>query len=110
MYSHFQLAQHGEDLTGVWETGKQKIPMTGSFDGNRLFKLTLKSPDGKEVTFSGYEESFGDMVGVIDDGKTRTAFTAAHRKKLKFSDVAPSLGVPGLPAGGSSGANATGTH
>jgi len=96
VYSHFDLRQTGNDLSGMWlRDGKTKLPLTGTFDG-RLFKFALKDAAGKEYTMSGYEENFGDMVGILDDGKSRVAFTASHRKKLKFSDQAPGIGLPGV--------------
>jgi outer membrane protein assembly factor BamB len=83
IYSHFALAQKGDQLSGTWNRdGSPKIAFTGTFDG-RLFKLN--ATDGKTTwTFSGYAENFSDMVGLLQtaDPKDRgTPFTASHRKK-----------------------------
>jgi hypothetical protein len=84
-YQHFSIVQSGSTLTGYWEHDAKKIktPITGNFDG-RLIQIVATEPAGN-VTFSGYVESFGDMVGLMrmtpaDPG---IAFTAQHRKKEK---------------------------
>ena len=83
IYSHFVLAQKGDQITGTWtRENNQKIPFTGTFDG-RLFKLG--AADGKTTwTFSGYAENNSDMVGLLvtaDPKDKGTPFTASHRKK-----------------------------
>ncbi|MGH7660272.1 MAG: hypothetical protein ACRENA_05050 [Vulcanimicrobiaceae bacterium] len=99
-YAHWilqQSGQSGSDVTGVWDQGgkpAKKVPITGTFDG-RLFKFTAK--DGtKEFTFSGYVENFSDIVGMANDGKTDTAFTAQHRKKEHPLDYINPVGIPGV--------------
>jgi hypothetical protein len=87
-YSHFNITSTGADLTGYWMTGGKntKYPLTGNFDG-RLISISIKMPGDKLTTFSGYVETFGDMVGLqrTSDTDPGTAFTAQHRKKLKGS-------------------------
>jgi outer membrane protein assembly factor BamB len=83
IYSHFRLAQKGDQITGTWtRENNQNVPFTGTFDG-RLFKLS--AADGKSTwTFSGYAENNSDMVGLLQtaDPKDKgTPFTASHRKK-----------------------------
>ena len=83
IYSHFRLAQKGDQITGTWtRENNQNVSFTGTFDG-RLFKLN--AVDGKTTwTFSGYAENNSDMVGLLQtaDPKDRgTPFTASHRKK-----------------------------
>jgi hypothetical protein len=87
-YSYLNIATTGANITGYWQKGGKgaKIPMTGSFDG-RLISMTVAMPDGTSLTFTGYVESFADMVGVFRNGDKDpgTAFTAQHRKKVKAS-------------------------
>lgn len=99
-YAHWTLQQTGQagsDVSGVWDQGgkpAKKVPITGTFDG-RLFKFTAK--DGtKEYTFSGYVENYTDIVGMANDGKTDTAFTAQHRKKERAIDQISPGGIPGI--------------
>lgn len=100
-YAHWTLQQSGtgqsSDVTGIWDQGgkpPKKVPITGTFDG-RLFKFTAK--DGaKEYTFSGYVENYTDIVGMANDGKTDTAFTAQHRKKERAIDTISPGGIPGV--------------
>jgi hypothetical protein len=87
IYSHIDITSTGADIKGYWEHDphKTRSPMTGTFDG-RLISMTIELPDGSKPTFSGYVESFGDMVGIYHatDTDAGTAFTAQHRKKLKL--------------------------
>ena len=83
VYEHFSLVQTGSALTGYWEhdPNKTRTPITGTFDG-RLIQITADT-GAATVSFSGYVESFGDMVGMehLNDRDPGTAFTAQHRKK-----------------------------
>jgi hypothetical protein len=85
-YSHIEITSTGADIKGYWEHDphKTRSPMTGTFDG-RLISMTIELPDGTKPSFSGYVESFGDMVGIYHatDTDAGTAFTAQHRKKIK---------------------------
>jgi hypothetical protein len=106
-YSHIAFAQNGDKIVGQWYKEapgpKAIIPLTGTFDG-RIFKFTLTPASGPPQTMAGYVENFGDMVGMYDDGAgNATAFTADHRKKVKFYEQ-PGIGVPGAPGGGVNGA------
>lgn len=84
-YSHFSLKQTGQagsEVTGLWDRGSnKKLTLNGTFDG-RLFRFTA-SDGAAAYTFSGYIENFSDIVGMLNDGKTQTAFTAQHRKREK---------------------------
>ncbi|HYZ15487.1 MAG TPA: hypothetical protein VE591_03755 [Candidatus Acidoferrum sp.] len=84
IYSHFNVAQQGDQISGVWlRASNQKVPFTGTFDG-RLFQITVK--DGNStMTMNGYAENFADMVGLLktSDKDQGTPFTASHRKKEK---------------------------
>jgi hypothetical protein len=81
-YQHFSLVQNGSTLSGYWEhkPGRTRTPVTGSFDG-RLIQIQTNTG----VTFSGYVEAFGDMVGMqhLSATDAGTAFTAQHRAKEK---------------------------
>ena len=85
-YSHFGITATGANVSGYWEHDPKKMhsPLTGTFDG-RLISLSVPMPDGTTASFSGYVESFGDMVGILklNDTDPGTAFTAQHRKKQK---------------------------
>jgi hypothetical protein len=85
-YTHMNITTSGANISGYYQVAKKNIryPMTGTFDG-RLISMTVSMPDGTSATFSGYVESFGDMVGLYraNDKDPGTAFTAEHRKKLK---------------------------
>jgi hypothetical protein len=85
-YTHLGITSTGADVSGYWEHDphKTRSPLTGTFDG-RLISLSVALPNGNTATFSGYVESFGDMVGLFrtSDADPGTAFTAEHRKKLK---------------------------
>ncbi len=82
-YQHFSIKQSGSTLTGYWEHDPKKMrtPISGTFDG-RLIQISATT-DGGTVTFAGYVESYGDMVGMqhLTDRDTGVAFTAQHRKK-----------------------------
>jgi len=84
-YQHFVIVQQGSALTGYWqhEPHQTKTPITGSFDG-RLIQINAPVNNGT-VTFSGYVENMGDMVGMqhLAAGDVGIAFTAQHRKKEK---------------------------
>jgi hypothetical protein len=86
VYEHFSLVQTGSALTGYWEHDPHKThtPVTGTFDG-RLISISATRDDGTTVSFTGYVESFGDMVGLMRAGPRDpgTSFTAEHRKKEK---------------------------
>ena len=87
VYSHLNITTTGATITGSWQNGSKKtttLPMTGTFDG-RLISMTVTMPNGTSSTFSGYVETFADMVGLYrtSDKDPGMAFTAEHRKKLK---------------------------
>ena len=99
-YSHLALKQSGQggaDVSGVWDRDRQKLPLTGTFDG-RLFKFVIKdsatAAAAREYTMSGYVENFSDIVGIMNDGTKSMPFTAQHRKREKGIDVGPGLGLP----------------
>jgi len=85
-YTHLNITTTGANISGYYQAAKKnnKYPMTGTFDG-RLISMTVSMPNGTSATFSGYVESFGDMVGLYraNDKDPGIAFTAEHRKKLK---------------------------
>jgi hypothetical protein len=93
IYSHLYVTQTGNTLSGTWRrTGKETLPFTGTFDG-RLFKITVTDGAATEL-LSGYEENYMDIVGLYTDGDPKhqgTPFTAAHRKRDKDRDIAPSV-------------------
>ncbi len=84
-YQHFSIVQNGSTLTGYWEHDPKRThtPITGNFDG-RLIQIVATTPTGS-VSWNGYVESFGDMVGLMRTSATDpgVAFTAQHRKKEK---------------------------
>ncbi len=83
-YEHFNVVQKGSSLTGYWEHDphKTRTPITGTYDG-RLIQIIAKDDAGNTTTFSGYVETFADMVGIkrTSDKDPGVAFTAQHRKK-----------------------------
>jgi hypothetical protein len=85
-YTHLNITTTGSNISGYYQAAKKnnRYPMTGTFDG-RLISMSVSMPDGTSLTFSGYVETFADMVGVYraNDKDPGTAFTAEHRKKLK---------------------------
>ena len=85
-YSHLQIVATNGVLSGTWlhDPGKTRSPLTGTFDG-RLFSLQAKMANGDTATFTGYVETFADMVGMYhaNDKDPGIAFTAQHRKKEK---------------------------
>jgi hypothetical protein len=85
-YTHLNITTTGANLSGYYQAAKKNLryPMTGTFDG-RLISMSVSMPDGTSATFSGYVETFADMVGVFraNDKDPGIAFTAEHRKKLK---------------------------
>jgi hypothetical protein len=84
-YQHFSIVQTGNTLSGYWEhdPNRTKSPITGTFDG-RLIQISADVKGGT-VTFGGYVENMGDMVGMqhLAPGDVGIAFTAQHRKKEK---------------------------
>ncbi len=82
-YQHFDIVQNGTAITGTWlhQPHNTKTPITGSFDG-RLIQINATT-GGATVTFSGYVENMGDMVGMqhLTAGDSGIAFTAQHRRK-----------------------------
>ena len=82
-YEHFSITQSGSALSGYWEHGAKKLrtPITGTFDGH-LIQISATTATGT-VTFAGYVEGFGDMVGMqhLTGNDPGIAFTAQHRKK-----------------------------
>lgn len=103
LYSHWSLHQSGQagaDVSGIWNRGGKppvNVSMSGTFDG-RLFKFTA-TQGAKQYTFTGYVENYTDIVGMMTDGKTETAFTAEHRKKEKaINQINPgAIPLPGTP-------------
>jgi hypothetical protein len=89
VYSHMYITQKGDQITGSWvrRDSKERIPLTGSFDG-RLFKYSATDSKKNTYTMSGYAENFSDMVGLMMNGNDPkdkgTPFTATHRKKDRF--------------------------
>jgi hypothetical protein len=84
-YQHFSIVQTGNTLSGYWEhdPNRTKSPITGTFDG-RLIQISADVKGGT-VTFGGYVENMGDIVGMqhLAPGDVGIAFTAQHRKKEK---------------------------
>jgi hypothetical protein len=84
-YQHFSIVQSGNTLSGYWEhdPNRTKSPITGTFDG-RLIQISADVKGGT-VTFGGYVENMGDIVGMqhLAPGDVGIAFTAQHRKKEK---------------------------
>jgi hypothetical protein len=95
LYEHLSIVQNGNTITGYWEHDphKTRTPLTGTFDG-RLFQVAATTATGT-VTFSGYVENMGDMVGMKHVGASDpgVAFTGQHRKKANNNGA--NLGIPG---------------
>lgn len=96
-YTHFKIAQTDNVLTGEYldATGK-KFPLAGSIDGKTV-RVVVSLPDGSTLVFSGEQDGFTDMIGVLDSGKNSVPFSAAYRPKYKWLDNLspnPGMGTP----------------
>ena len=102
-YVHFKIAQKGSVLTGTYLDNvhnNKRYPVAGSIDG-KTFHLVVTKDDGTTIVLDAQVDGTTDMVGLMKEGSTQIAFTAAYRPKYKFIDTI-SPGVPG-GIGGSSG-------
>ncbi|MBV8372842.1 MAG: hypothetical protein JOY69_06250 [Candidatus Eremiobacteraeota bacterium] len=107
-YAHFNLAQAGTSLTGIYlnDAGK-KFPLAGSVDGQSV-RLVVSMPDGTSLLIEGRLDGTTDMIGILTTAQEQVPFTAAYRPKEKFIDnlnAAPG-GMGGMgsgPGGGGGG-------
>ena len=97
-YTHFQLAQTGATLSGVYLDGSgKKYPLAGSVD-NGTVRLIVSMPDGTTLLLEGRLDGTTDMIGMLTTPQEQVPFTAAYRPKEKWiENVNPSPGGIGQP-------------
>jgi hypothetical protein len=100
-YTHFNLAQAGNTLTGTYlDTKGKKFPIAGSVDGQTI-RLVVSMPDGTTMLLEGRLDGTTDMIGMLTTPQGQTAFTATYRPKEKWiENVSPSAGGLGGQSGG----------
>jgi hypothetical protein len=97
-YTHFKIDQKDTVLTGEYldQDGK-KYPLFGSLDGKNV-RVVVSLPNGTTLTFSGTQEAFTDMMGMLALSNESIPFTAAYRPKYNWLDnLSPGTGGIGQP-------------
>ncbi len=97
-YTHFKIDQKDNVLTGQYldQDGK-KYPLFGSVDGKNV-RVVVSLPNGSTLTFSGTQEAFSDMIGMLALSNESIPFTAAYRPKYNWLDnLSPGTGGIGQP-------------
>lgn len=98
-YTHFQVTQDGDALTGVYLDARgKKYPLAGTVDGQAV-RLIVTMPNGTTLLLEGKLDGTTDMVGMLTAPDGQVPFTAAYRAKEKWiENVNPSPG--GIPSQG----------
>lgn len=98
-YTHFQILQQGDALSGVYLDGQgKKYPLSGTVDGQAI-RLIVTMPNGTTLLLEGKLDGTTDMVGMLTAPSGQVPFTAAYRAKEKWiENVNPSPG--GIPSQG----------
>ena len=97
-YTHFSLAQQGDQLTGTYTDGKSKYPLTGTLDGQAV-RLIVSLPSGTTMVLEGKLDGTTDMIGLMTSPKGEVPFTASYRAKTNWiENVNPAPG--GVPSSG----------
>jgi hypothetical protein len=98
-YTHFNLAQQGDDLTGTYLDAKgKKYPLSGSVDGQAV-RMIVTMPNGTTLLLEGKLDGTTDMIGMLTTPDGQVPFTASYRAKQKWiENVNPSPG--GIPSNG----------
>ena len=97
-YAHFKIDQKDNVLTGQYlDTDGKKYPLFGSIDGKTV-RVVVSMPNGTTLTFSGTQDAFSDMIGMLALTNETVPFTAAYRPKYNWLDnLAPGTGGMGVP-------------
>jgi hypothetical protein len=97
-YTHFQVTQQGDALTGVYlDSRGKKYPLAGTVDGQAI-RLIVTMPNGTTLLLEGKLDGTTDMVGMLTTPDGQLPFTAAYRAKEKWiENVNPSPGGIGAP-------------
>jgi hypothetical protein len=97
-YTHFQVTQEGDALTGVYLDARgKKYPIAGTVDGQAI-RLIVTMPNGTTLLLEGKLDGTTDMVGMLTSPDGQVPFTAAYRAKEKWiENVNPSPGGIGQP-------------
>jgi len=97
-YTHFKITQKDNVLTGEYldQDGK-KYPLFGSIDGKTV-RVVVSLPTGGTLTFTGTQDAFSDMIGMLALSNDSIPFTAAYRPKYNWLDnLSPGAGGMGRP-------------
>lgn len=97
-YTHFQVTQQGDALTGVYlDAHGKKYPLAGTVEGQAV-RLIVTLPNGTTLLLEGKLDGTTDMVGMLTAPDGQLPFTAAYRAKEKWiENVNPSPGGIGQP-------------
>lgn len=97
-YTHFKLVQKDNVLTGEYlDTNNKKYPLFGSIAGKNV-RVVVSLANGATLTFSGSEDGFTDMIGMLALANESVPFTAAYRPKYNWMDnLTPGTGGMGVP-------------
>lgn len=92
-YTHFELQQQGNALTGTYLDAKKKqYPLVGTVDGQDV-RLIVSLPNGTTLLMEGKLDGTTDMVGMLTTAGAQIPFTASYRAKEKWiENVNPSPG------------------
>lgn len=97
-YTHFQVSQNGDQLSGIYLDGKKKYPLTGTVDGQAV-RLIVTMPNGTTLLLEGKLDGTTDMIGMMTAAGGETPFSASYRAKTNWiENVNPSPG--GVPSSG----------
>ena len=97
-YAHFKIDQKDNVLTGQYlDTDGKKYPLFGSIDGKNV-RVVVSLPNGTTLTFTGSQDAFTDMIGMLALSNESVPFTAAYRPKYNWLDnLSPGTGGLGVP-------------
>ncbi|MBV8198339.1 MAG: hypothetical protein JO263_09390 [Candidatus Eremiobacteraeota bacterium] len=92
-YTHFQLAQDGDNLRGTYLDARGKrYPLVGNVDGQSV-RIIVTLPNGTTLLLEGRLDGTTDMIGMLTMPDGAVPFTAAYRPKEKWiENVNPSPG------------------
>lgn len=97
-YTHFKIDQKDNVLTGTYlDTDGKKYPLFGSIDGKSV-RVVVSLPTGSTLVFTGTQDAFTDMIGMLALSNDSVPFTAAYRPKYNWLDnLTPGAGGMGVP-------------
>jgi hypothetical protein len=97
-YTHLQIRQEGDALTGTYLIGNKRYPLVGTVDGQSI-RLIASLPNGTTILMEGKLDGTTDMVGMLTEASGPVPFTATYRAKERWiENVNPSPG--GIPSQG----------